>query len=582
MRLVLAFGALLLWTGGVGSASAESVSALSTGGFHSCVLLAGGEIDCWGAGGQGRLGDGLTGDSATPVRVSGISTATAISAGEEHSCALLAGGGIECWGRGDEGQLGNGLMSGSATPVPVSGISEATAISAGGQHSCALLSGGTVECWGAGGQGQLGNGLMSGSATPVPVSGISEATAVSAGGQHSCALLATGSVECWGRGEQGQLGDGLTTGSATPVQVSGIGGAGAISAGAYDACALGASVECWGSFAPEGAPVDSTPVAVTSLVGPTAITAGGNHDCALLVAGGVECWGEGGLGQLGDGLMEDSATPVPVSGIGEATAIGAGLFHSCALLPGSVECWGANGNGQLGDGEYTESSSLPVAVFFGTEGSGGATGAPTTQARSSTGASGQPRAPIFGRTADLQPVRGKVRIRLPGRRRFAPLAKATSVPPGTVVDTTAGTVELTSATGRGAGATESGLFRAGVFRFTQKLAPSRLKGGRRVGFTVLRLIDSPSSGCVAAPSASSSRAHHGGGRLWGNAHGNYQSEGSAANVTVRGTEWLTEDTCAGTRVKVARGIVSVYDIPRHRTVLVKAPHSYLAHPGPGG
>ena len=97
---------------------------------------------------------------------------------------------------------------------------------------------------------------------------------------------------------------------------------------------------------------------------------------------------------------------------------------------------------------------------------------------------------------------------------------------------------------------------------------------------MLKLVDTPLVGCAgtkgAARAAISSRRHHGGGRLWGNAHGNYQTEGRDANVTVRGTEWLTEDSCAGTRVKVARGIVSVRDLPRHRTVLVKAPHSYLA------
>jgi hypothetical protein len=49
--------------------------------------------------------------------------------------------------------------------------------------------------------------------------------------------------------------------------------------------------------------------------------------------------------------------------------------------------------------------------------------------------------------------------------------------------------------------------------------------------------------------------------------------GSAA---VQGTEWLTEDTCTGTRVTVARGVVKVTDFVRHRTVLVRAPHSYLA------
>jgi hypothetical protein len=49
-----------------------------------------------------------------------------------------------------------------------------------------------------------------------------------------------------------------------------------------------------------------------------------------------------------------------------------------------------------------------------------------------------------------------------------------------------------------------------------------------------------------------------------------------------GTEWLPEDTCAGTLIHVARGVVSVDDLPHHRTFLLRAPHSFIAHRGPGG
>ena len=45
---------------------------------------------------------------------------------------------------------------------------------------------------------------------------------------------------------------------------------------------------------------------------------------------------------------------------------------------------------------------------------------------------------------------------------------------------------------------------------------------------------------------------------------------------MRGTEWITEDTCDGTRTTVVKGAVSVRDRHTGRTVLVKAGHSYLA------
>jgi hypothetical protein len=47
---------------------------------------------------------------------------------------------------------------------------------------------------------------------------------------------------------------------------------------------------------------------------------------------------------------------------------------------------------------------------------------------------------------------------------------------------------------------------------------------------------------------------------------------------VRGTEWLTEDTCDGTRTYVKRGVVLVKDFVHHKTVVVRAGHSYLAKP----
>jgi ferric-dicitrate binding protein FerR (iron transport regulator) len=47
-------------------------------------------------------------------------------------------------------------------------------------------------------------------------------------------------------------------------------------------------------------------------------------------------------------------------------------------------------------------------------------------------------------------------------------------------------------------------------------------------------------------------------------------------ATVRGTVWDVIDRCDGTLTKVTKGVVSVRDLTRKKTVMVKAGHQYLA------
>jgi hypothetical protein len=193
----------------------------------------------------------------------------------------------------------------------------------------------------------------------------------------------------------------------------------------------------------------------------------------------------------------------------------------------------------------------------------------------------EPPPPAFDRSADVQLVSGTVSIELPGTHAFVPLSSLSSVPVGTVIDTTNGTVELTSAADN-RGETQTGQFYSGIFKFTQTKARSQLRGGRQVGVTVLTLSGGLPTGCGASGARAQAATTRTARRLWGNARGNFRTQGRYASATVRGTNWLTEDTCAGTLIKVARGVVSVDDLAHHRTVLVRAPHSFLAHPGPGG
>lgn len=156
----------------------SGTTAIAAGYSSTCTLVSGGAVDCWGFNEDGELGDDTsTGPqtcntyscSTTPVAVTGLSGATAIASGSEHTCALVSGGTVECWGHNNGGQLGNGTTTNSLTPAMVTGLSGATAVAAASDHTCALLSDGTVECWGDNQYGELGNGTTTNSSTPVAV-----------------------------------------------------------------------------------------------------------------------------------------------------------------------------------------------------------------------------------------------------------------------------------------------------------------------------------------------------------------------------------------------------------------------------
>ena len=252
-------------------------------------------------------------------------------------------------------------------------------ISAGYYYTCALLSTGAVKCWGSNLYGQLGDDSTANATartTPVDVSTLSSGViAIAAGERHTCAVLNTGAVKCWGNNDNGQLGDDSTLQSLTPVSVPSLSsGVTAIAAGRYHACAVlnTGAVKCWGwnlyGQLGDGSVTQSlTPVSVPSLSsGVTAIAAGERHTCALLSTGAVKCWGYNDNGQLGDGSaasVTPRTTPVDVSTLSSGvTAISTGSYHTCALLStGAAKCWGKNTSGRLGDGSNT-ASLTPVSV----------------------------------------------------------------------------------------------------------------------------------------------------------------------------------------------------------------------------
>ncbi|WP_240416491.1 cadherin-like beta sandwich domain-containing protein [Paenibacillus periandrae] len=402
-----------------------TLTAISSGSYHSIALKSDGTVVTWGGDGSRQLGGEVPTSTMGNVQVKGPKNVVSVVAAGSTSYAVEADGSLWSWGANNLGQLGNGNTSVSSTiPTKSTLVDNVKSISSNGNNAVVLKKDGTVWVWGYNFSGQLGNGSTSNNLIPtqvVPgVSGIIQVTAASnatfllksdgtvlVAGQYvgdgtttakttfaavanlsgTKALATTdagsmhvikndGSVWGWGPASS-TIGDGTKVVKTSPVKLSGISDVASIYGGGTGVIALttDGTVYNWGTYVADPAGSEKLSPGILSSV-PTARTAsaGISGDYFLVLSlDGTSLWGWGpynSSGQIGDGTTNAKPTPVistawinqDIPEISSTGDIAAGYSHGLLLKTnGTVWAWGRNNNGQLGNGT-TSNSSVPMQV----------------------------------------------------------------------------------------------------------------------------------------------------------------------------------------------------------------------------
>jgi alpha-tubulin suppressor-like RCC1 family protein len=218
--------------------------------------------------------------------------------------------------------------------------------------------------------GNLGDGTFAQRPTAVSVG--SNVSKVAAGYDHSLAVISDGSVWSWGSNTSGQLGTGSTQSSASPQLVPGISGTVTqVAAGWYHSLALASDGTVWawgdnqyGELGDGNVAQSDTPVKL-GLSNVTQIAAGDDWSLALRSDGTVWAWGNNLYNELGEqvpDVYDASDVPVQVTGLSGVTQIAAGASFGMAVettvklgfVRHSLWTWGQNTFGQVGNGQLTD------------------------------------------------------------------------------------------------------------------------------------------------------------------------------------------------------------------------------------
>ncbi len=326
--------------------------------------------------------------------------------GNLYSCAIEQNGIPYCWGNDNagsgstnNGRLGVGASGGTYATSPggqvggASGYTDWDIIKTDWQFTCGIR-GGKLYCWGGncasgGHPGCLGLNQASGTYnvnTPTQITSpnFTDWAKLDVDGFHACAIRSTGALYCWGRNDSGQVGDNTAADRRIPTQVRDSAGTGnwtdwnMVSIGQLSSCGLRNNrLFCWGENGMgelgDGTTADkSLPTEVSGLYADWVYVGGGHsHFCGIRNGNRAYCWGSNASGQIGTGSAGGTIlAPSLVTGsITDWKKIKPDNDSTCGLTyAGAIQCWGGNTQGELGDNNAPTARYTPGLIVGGSSG----------------------------------------------------------------------------------------------------------------------------------------------------------------------------------------------------------------------
>lgn len=215
----------------------EKAIDIMASGANTCAILDDRSLRCWGnytaigSGGSVNLGTQKShmGKNLKPVSLGNGASVEAIASGGIHTCALLKGNRVKCWGFNYYGSLGlgdvlntvigdsPGEMGENLRPVNIDTL-HVIQITARQWSTCALLENHAIKCWGYNAYGDLGLGDTKARGVSLDEMGenlpfvnlgrLARVESIAQSGHHTCVTLSNNRVKCWGWGFYGQTGAG--------------------------------------------------------------------------------------------------------------------------------------------------------------------------------------------------------------------------------------------------------------------------------------------------------------------------------------------------------------------------------------